>query len=76
MTADSAVGCDVFVSYNQADRAWAEWIAWQLDHLGWRVLIQAWDFVPGTNWTNSMQEGIRRAKRTLAVMSPAYLKSV
>ena len=25
-----AVGRDVFVSYTSADRAWAEWIGWQL----------------------------------------------
>jgi hypothetical protein len=22
---------DFFISYNKADRAWAEWIAWQLE---------------------------------------------
>lgn len=76
MTDDSAADWDVFVSYNKADRGWAEWMAWQLEHHGWRVLIQAWDFVPGSNWADLMQEGVRRAKRTLAVMSPAYLESV
>jgi hypothetical protein len=24
---------DFFISYNQADRAWAEWIAWELEAL-------------------------------------------
>lgn len=76
MTAGDVVDWDVFVSYNKADRGWAEWIAWQLEDHGWRVLIQAWDFVPGGNWANKMQEGVRRAKRTLAVLSPDYLKSV
>ena len=76
MAADEGADWDIFVSYNKADRDWAEWIAWQLKAGGWRVLIQAWDFVPGSNWVNAMQEGVRRAKRTLAVMSPAYLDSV
>lgn len=76
MTVDDVADWDVFVSYNKADCGWAEWIAWQLEDVGWRVQIQAWDFVPGSNWANSMQEGVRRAKRTLAVMSPAYLDSV
>jgi hypothetical protein len=40
---------DFFVSYTQADRHWAEWIAWVLEEDGYRVLIQAWDFVPGSN---------------------------
>jgi hypothetical protein len=32
---------DFFVSYTQADRAWAEWVAWQLEEMGFRVLFQA-----------------------------------
>jgi molecular chaperone DnaK len=67
---------DFFVSYTQKDEEWANWIAWQLDHAGYQVLIQAWHMVPGTNWMVMMQEGIRRSARTLAVVSPAYLKSV
>src|SRR6185437_11757606 len=67
---------DFFVSYTQADRAWAEWIAWQLEADGHRVLIQAWDMVPGTNWTHLIQEGVQGATRTIAVLSTAYLESV
>jgi hypothetical protein len=66
---------DFFVSYTQSDQAWAEWIAWNLEHAGYRVLIQAWDMVPGTNWVYRLDEGIRRARRTIAVASEAYLQS-
>ena len=45
---------DFFVSYAEADRGWAEWIAWQLEDFGFRVLLQAWDFVPGSNWISTM----------------------
>ena len=69
-------GWDFFVSYTQADRAWAEWIAWTLEEDGHRVLVQAWDFVPGTNWIQGMQAGTRDAARTIAVLSPDYLTSV
>lgn len=69
-------GWDFFVSYTQADRAWAEWIAWILEEDGHRVLVQAWDFVPGSNWTQSMQEGVTRATRTIAVLSDKYLTSM
>jgi hypothetical protein len=31
------------VSYTQADRAWAEWIAWLLKGDGYRILVQAWE---------------------------------
>ena len=78
MTADEASGgdWDFFISYTQSDRAWAEWIAWILEEDGYRVLIQAWDFVPGTNWTLRIQEGIRGATRTIVVLSDRYLESV
>jgi len=69
-------GWDFFVSYTQADRAWAEWIAWILEEDHRRVLVQAWDFVPGSNWVQSMQEGATRAERTIAVLSRAYLDSM
>jgi tetratricopeptide (TPR) repeat protein len=67
---------DFFISYTQRDRPWAEWIAWELEEAGHRVLIQAWDFVGGSNWVRGMQQGVSRAERTLAVLSPAYLESV
>jgi len=43
-------GPGFFVSYTQADRAWAERVAWVLEEARYRVLIQAGDFVPGSNW--------------------------
>jgi tetratricopeptide (TPR) repeat protein len=67
---------DFFVSYTQADRAWAEWIAWILEEDGHRVLVQAWDFVAGSNWIQGMQAGARDAARTIALLSPDYLESV
>jgi hypothetical protein len=67
---------DFFLSYTQADRAWAEWIAWILEEDGHRVLVQAWDFVPGSNWIQGMQAGTRDAARTIALLSGDYLESV
>ncbi|AEH08123.1 transmembrane receptor activity [Candidatus Protofrankia datiscae] len=67
---------DFFISYTTADRKWAEWISWQLEDVGYQVLFQAWDFVPGTHWASLMHEGIQQAERTLALLSNAYLKSV
>jgi hypothetical protein len=69
-------GWDFFISYTQADRAWAEWIAWILEEDGHRVLVQAWDFVPGINWVQGMQAGTRDAARTIAVLSGEYLESM
>lgn len=64
-----------FVSYNRADRNWAEWIAWQLEEAGYAVIIQAWDFRPGANFVQEMDRAAAQAERTLAVLSPDYLVS-
>ncbi|CUU53996.1 TIR domain-containing protein [Parafrankia irregularis] len=69
-------GWDFFVSYAQADRPWAEWIAWTLENTGYRVLVQAWDFTPGSNWVRGMDQGVAAAARTIAVLSAAYARSV
>jgi hypothetical protein len=66
---------DYFVSYTSADRAWAEWIAWQLKQAGSSVVVQAWDMVPGRDFVHEMQKATTTAKRTLAVLSPAYFTS-
>src|SRR5687768_12799236 len=65
-----------FISYNKADRAWAEWIAWQLEENGHTALIQAWDFRPGSNFVLEMDEAASKADRTIAVLSPSYLASL
>jgi hypothetical protein len=67
---------DFFVSYAQADHAWAEWIAWQLEKGGQRVVLQAWDFGPGSDWVHQMHNATATAKRTIAVLSGSYLRSV
>lgn len=66
---------DFFVSYTCADQHWAEWIAWHLEQAGYRTLIQAWDFRPGANFVQSMQDAAGKAQRTVAVLSPDYLQS-
>ena len=43
---------DSFVSCTTADRARAEWIAWQLEAEGYRVVAQAWDFGAGCDWVH------------------------
>lgn len=69
-------GWDFFVSYTAVDRPWAEWVAWQLEDAGYRVLVQVWDFVAGSNWAIGMQQGVVHAQRTVALLSHAYLRSV
>ncbi len=67
---------DFFISYNKADRDWAEWIAWQLEAAGYTTILQAWDFLAGGNFVLQMDEATKQAKRTIAVLSPDYLTSL
>jgi tetratricopeptide (TPR) repeat protein len=68
---------DFFISYNKADRAWAEWVAWHLEESGhYEVDIQAWDFGPGCNFVLEMDRAIQRCDRVVAVLSPDYLTSL
>jgi hypothetical protein len=64
-----------FISYNKVDRAWAEWIAWQLEEEGYTTILQAWDFRPSENFVLKMSEAIQNSERTIAVLSPSYLKA-
>jgi len=64
-----------FVSYTSVDSAWAEWIAWVLEEEGHTVILQKWDFRPGGNFVVEMQKAAAKADRTIAVLSPEYLKS-
>ncbi|HLL70112.1 MAG TPA: FxSxx-COOH system tetratricopeptide repeat protein [Pyrinomonadaceae bacterium] len=64
-----------FISYNKADKNWAEWIAWILEEAGYSVVIQAWDFRPGGNFGIEMQEAAANTERTIAVLSENYLKA-
>jgi tetratricopeptide (TPR) repeat protein len=66
---------DFFVSYTATDRAWAEWLAWELEAAGYTTLLQAWDMPPGTAFVHAMDQAVQRTRHTLLVLSPAYLRS-
>ena len=66
---------DFFISYNSADKAWAEWLAWQIEASGWSVVVQAWDFRPGGNFVLDMNRALTDTRRTIAVLSPSFLAS-
>ncbi|MCK9565810.1 MAG: TIR domain-containing protein, partial [Methanothrix sp.] len=66
---------DFFISYNKADRQWAEWIAWQLEQAGYTAIIPCWDFLPGSNFVLEMHEAAKNTKRTIGVLSPRFLSS-
>lgn len=66
---------DFFISYTSADVAWAEWIAHTLEQAGYTTVVQAWDFRPGENFIQRMNQALEEADRVLAVMSAVYFTS-
>ncbi|GHF65157.1 hypothetical protein GCM10010218_53280 [Streptomyces mashuensis] len=66
---------DFFISYSPADERWAAWIAWTLEEAGYRTVLQAWDFVPGTNFVDFMDRGVSESAAVIAVLSRNYERS-
>ncbi|MHB9861650.1 FxSxx-COOH system tetratricopeptide repeat protein [Streptomyces sp. YIM S03343] len=70
---DGAPGGAWFVSHAGADRAWAEWVAWQLLDAGYQVELDYWDWGAGDNFVLKMNAALERG-RFLALFSPAYFE--
>ncbi len=70
-----APSTDFFISYTGKDKAWAEWIAWQLEQAGYKALIQAWDFKSGGVFPGDMHRALQQSARVLAVLTPDYMTS-
>ncbi len=66
---------DFFVSFNSADRAWADWIAWTLEEAGYQVVYQPWDFRAGGNFVLEMQKAASETRKTVVVLTDNYLKA-
>ena len=59
---------DFFISYNKADRGWAEWIAWHLEETGgYSVAIQAVGIRNQLQLALEMDRAIEECDRVLAV---------
>ena len=66
----------VFVSHAGRDRAWAEWVGWQLQHAGWDITVEldCWDWQAGDNFVTKMNTALASADRMVAVFSQAYFE--
>ncbi|MFF4277162.1 FxSxx-COOH system tetratricopeptide repeat protein [Streptomyces sp. NPDC001536] len=62
-----------FISHAGADRAWAEWVGWQLLDAGHQVELDYWDWGAGDNFVLKMNAALERG-RFLALFSPAYFE--
>jgi len=64
---------DFCISYTQADRPWAEWIAWHLEEAGYSTVLQPWHVRPASNVVMEMDRATQVATCTLVVLSSEYL---
>ncbi|WUE87829.1 FxSxx-COOH system tetratricopeptide repeat protein [Streptomyces sp. NBC_00490] len=62
-----------FISHAGADRAWAEWVGWQLLDAGHEIELDYWDWGAGDNFILKMNAALERG-RFLALFSPAYFE--
>ena len=63
---------DFFVSHAGADRAWAEWVAWQLTDANYTVELDVWDWAAGRNFVTAISGALERCERVVALFSAAY----
>jgi|SRR5215469_13597385 len=78
-TINSKSGCWVknfFISYNKADREWAQWLDWFVRSKGLTTFTQFNDIPWGSNFVSRMDEGLKQAERLILVLSPDFLSSV
>lgn len=63
---------DFFISHAGADRAWAEWVAWQLIDAGYTVELDVWDWAAGRNFVTAMSDALSNCRQVIALFSTAY----
>ena len=63
---------DFFVSHAGADRAWAEWVAWQLTDAGHTVELDVWNWATGQNFVLAMSDALARCDRVVGLFSAVY----
>jgi tetratricopeptide (TPR) repeat protein len=71
---DRGAHVDCFVSHAGRDRAWAEWVAWEIQAAGYSVELDLWDWEAGENFVEKMRDALERADRMVALFSPAYFE--
>jgi len=69
----SAAEWDLFISYAREDRAWVTVLAENLHELGFEVFFDAWEVGPGAMVTLALEEGVKKSRCGVVVVSPAAL---
>jgi tetratricopeptide (TPR) repeat protein len=61
-----------FVSYAGPDRAWAEWVGWELKRAGHQVELDRWDWRTGDDFVQRMNLALDGADAVVALFSKNY----
>lgn len=76
MPPESEFRYDVFISYSHKDAQWVqESLLPQLELAGNKVCIDFRDFQVGASSVSEMERAVLQSRRTLIVLSPAYIAS-
>ncbi len=65
---------EVFVSHAGRDRAWAEWVGWQLEQAGVSVVLDFWDWRAGDNFVVRMNHALGSCTSMVALCSETYFE--
>lgn len=75
-TAAQTFAYDVFISYSSQDKAWVRGeLLPRLEAAGLKVFIDFHDFQLGAPSVTEMERGVTTSRKTLLVLTPAYLAS-
>ncbi len=67
---------DTFISYSHHDKEWVQgWLLPRLEKAGLRVCIDFRDFEPGLPSLVNMENAVERSRKTLIVLTPAWMES-
>lgn len=68
--------CDVFISYSSRDKHWVRGhLLERIEKAGLRVFIDFRDFKRGAPSIKEMERGITTCRKTLVILTPAYIES-
>ena len=66
---------NVFLSYSEADRKWAEQLRSGLSEAGLEVWNPGRDMLPGSNWHLELGKALERSEAMVVLLSPDSVKS-
>ncbi len=76
MSTQEPTAYDVFISYSSKDRTWVrKKLLARLEEAGLRVIIDYRDFQIGAPVVTEMERAVETSRKTLLVLTPAYLDS-